>query len=129
MKKIIFMLMILSTVSYASWWGRLSRGERAGIIGGSALILNNVYQDSELHHQRSLDRLDRDIRRDYERRAVAENAHYKYRNTQAPARLQSPDYYSGQQYNSSVGQKGRVIYNDGHKQIIRLENGMNVVVE
>ena len=28
MKKIIFMLMILSTVSYASWWGRLSRGEK-----------------------------------------------------------------------------------------------------
>ena len=131
MKKIILVLLIiLSTVAQASWWGRLSRGERAWIIGGTALLVNSGYQGSELQRQRNLDRIDTEIRRDYERRAVIENAHRKYRNTVGvPARLQSPDYYGGEMYHKASGQKGRVIYNDGSKQIIRLENGMNVVVE
>lgn len=131
MKKImLILLIILSTVSQASWWGRLSTGERAGIIGGTMLLMNSTYQGSEFQHQRELDRIDTEIRRDYERKAVIENAHHKYRNrVGVPARLQSPDYYGGEIYHKASGQRGKVIYNDGQKQIIRLENGMNVVVE
>lgn len=68
MKKIVAVgLLILSVVANASWWGDLDGGVRAAIVGGSALLLNSSYQDSELKHQRDLDRLDTQIRRDYER--------------------------------------------------------------
>ena len=39
MKKIISILIIaMSTMAHASWWGRLSTGERAGIIGESVVL-------------------------------------------------------------------------------------------
>lgn len=131
MKKIISILIItMSTMAHASWWGRLSTGERAGIIGGTMLLMNSGYQGSELQHQRDLERIDTEIRRDYERKAVIENAHRKYRNNVGvPARLQSLDYYGGEIYHKASGQRGKVIYNNGQKQIIRLDNGMNVIVE
>lgn len=130
MKKILLILFItISSIAQASWWGHLSGGERAGIIGGSLLLLNHAYEGSELQHQRELDRIDTEVRRDYERRAVIENAHRKYHNVGAPARFQSPDYCNGEIYHKASGQRGKVIYSDGQKQIIRLENGMNVIVE
>ena len=71
MKKLIIIgLMAVSAIANASWWGSMSGGTRAAIIGGSALILNNSYQNSEIKHQRDLDQLDTNIRRDYERQAV-----------------------------------------------------------
>ena len=64
MKKFIIAgLLVVSAIANASWWGSMSGGTRAAIIGGSALILNNSYQNSEIKHQRDLDRLDTDIRR------------------------------------------------------------------
>ena len=106
MKKIVALgLLVFSVVANASWWGDLDGGVRAAIVGGSALILNNSYQDSELKHQRDLDRLDTQIRRDYERQAVAQNAHYKYGNSGVPARLQTANAnnYSGRNNNYNNG--------------------------
>lgn len=136
MKKIVAVgLLILSVVANASWWGDLDGGVRAAIIGGSALLLNNSYQESELKHQRDLDRLDTQIRRDYERQAVAQNAHYKYGNSGVPARLQTANAnnYSGRNSNYNNGnysnqRSGKVVYSDGRTQIIELSDGTRITL-
>lgn len=122
MKKLMAIsMLIIASSSYASWWGGLSGGTRAAIIGGSAVILGQTYQNSELKHQRDLDRLDTQIRRDYETRAVAENAHRKYSGSGVPARLAVPtaNNYSGQ---------GRVVYSDGRTQVIELADGTRITL-
>lgn len=141
MKKLIAMgLLVLSAAANASWWGDLSGGTRAAIIGGSALILNNGYQNSEIKHQRDLDKLDTQIRRDYEKQAVAQNAQYKYHNSGVPARLQTvtANNYSGgynNNYNNSINynnpapqRSGKVIYSDGRTQIIELSDGTRITL-
>lgn len=136
MKKIVALgLLVFSIVANASWWGDLDGGVRAAIVGGSALILNNSYQDSELKHQRDLDRLDTQIRRDYERQAVAQNAHYKYGNSGVPARLQTANAnnYSGRNNNYNNGnysnqRNGKVVYSDGRTQIIELSDGTRITL-
>lgn len=135
MKKLIIMsMLVVGTVAQASWWGELSGGTRAAIIGGSALILNSSYQDSELKHQRDLDKLDTQIRRDYERQAVAENAHRKYSGSGVPARLKYPtaNSYSGEGYEREMRrnstQQGKVIFNDGKTQIIELADGTRITL-
>ena len=136
MKKIVAVgLIILSVVANASWWGDLDGGVRAAIVGGSALLLNSSYQDSELKHQRDLDRLDTQIRRDYERQAVAQNAHYKYGNSGVPARLQTAtaNNYSGRNNNYNNGnysnqRSGKVVYSDGRTQIIELSDGTRITL-
>lgn len=136
MKKIVAVgLLILSVVANASWWGDLDGGVRAAIVGGSALLLNNSYQESELKHQRDLDRLDTQIRRDYERQAVAQNAHYKYGNSGVPARLQTANAnnYSGRNNNYNNGnysnqRSGKVVYSDGRTQIIELSDGTRITL-
>lgn len=140
MKKLIAMgLLVLSAAANASWWGDLSGGTRAAIIGGSALILNNGYQNSEIKHQRDLDRLDTQIRRDYEKQAVAQNAHYKYGNSGVPARLQTVtannysggynNNYNNRTYNNNASQRsGKVVYSDGRTQIIELSDGTRITL-
>lgn len=136
MKKIVAVgLLILSVVANASWWGDLDGGVRAAIVGGSALLLNNSYQNSELKHQRDLDKLDTQIRRDYERQAVAQNAHYKYGNSGVPARLQTAtaNNYSGRNNNYNNGnysnqRSGKVVYSDGRTQIIELSDGTRITL-
>ena len=136
MKKIVAVgLLILSVVANASWWGDLDGGVRAAIVGGSALLLNSSYQDSELKHQRDLDKLDTQIRRDYERQAVAQNAHYKYGNSGVPARLQTANAnnYSGRNNNYNNGnysnqRNGKVVYSDGRTQIIELSDGTRITL-
>lgn len=136
MKKIVALgLLVFSVVANASWWGDLDGGVRAAIVGGSALLLNNSYQDSELKHQRDLDRLDTQIRRDYERQAVAQNAHYKYGNSGVPARLQTANAnnYSGRNNNYNNGnysnqRNGKVVYSDGRTQIIELSDGTRITL-
>lgn len=115
--------------------GDLDGGVRAAIVGGSALLLNSSYQDSELKHQRDLDRLDTQIRRDYERQAVAQNAHYKYGNSGVPARLQTAtaNNYSGRNNNYNNGnysnqRSGKVVYSDGRTQIIELSDGTRITL-
>lgn len=138
MKKMILLAMlVVGSMAQASWWGDLGGGTRAAIIGGSALLLNHSYQNSELKHQQDLDKIDTEIRRDYERQAVAENARRKYSGSGVPARLQYPtaNNYSGQgfnQYNNTrqMGQpaQGRVIYSDGRTQIIELSDGTRITL-
>lgn len=135
MKKIIIMsMLVIGSMAQASWWGELSGGTRAAIIGGSALILNHSYQNSELKHQNDLDKLDTEIRRDYERQAVAENAHRKYSGSGVPARLQYPtaNNYSGQGYERNMKknttQQGRVIFSDGRTQVIELADGTRITL-
>lgn len=136
MKKIVALgLLIFSVVANASWWGDLDGGVRAAIVGGSALLLNNSYQNSELKHQRDLDKLDTQIRRDYERQAVAQNAHYKYGNSGVPARLQTAtaNNYSGRNNNYNNGnysnqRSGKVVYSDGRTQIIELSDGTRITL-
>lgn len=135
MKKLIIMsMLIVGSLAQASWWGELSGGTRAAIIGGSALILNNSYQDSELKHQRDLDRLDTQIRRDYEKQAVAENAHRKYSGSGVPARLKYPNAnnYSGQGYERELDRastkQGKVIFSDNKTQVIELTDGTRIIL-
>lgn len=134
-KLIVISMLIMGSLAQASWWGELSGGTRAAIIGGSALILNNSYQNSELKHQQDLDKLDTQIRRDYERQAVAENAHRKYSGSGVPARLKYPtaNNYSGQGYERSRSEnnysgKGKIIFSDGKTQIIELADGTRITL-
>ncbi|MGL5190609.1 MAG: hypothetical protein ACRC7S_13280, partial [Cetobacterium sp.] len=62
-KGILMLLLLLSSLSYASWWGGLNGGTRAAIVTGSALILGSQYNQSEYRHQQDLRRLDTQIRR------------------------------------------------------------------
>ena len=125
MKKFIIAgLLVVSAIANASWWGSMSGGTRAAIIGGSALILNNSYQNSEIKHQRDLDRLDTDIRRDYERQAVAQNARYKYSNSGVPARLSTVTANNQQ----APQRSGKVVYSDGRTQIIELSDGTRITI-
>lgn len=142
MKKIVAIgVFLISAISYASWWGDLNGGARAAIIGGSAIILNEAYQNSELKHQRDLDRLDTEVRRDYERQAVIENARRKYSGSGVPARLERPTannysgrgYYENQGYSQGYnqgysGRGGRVVYSDGRTQIIELADGTRITL-
>ena len=136
MKKIITGIFIATSfVAQASWWGELSKGERAGIIGGTtAVILHSRYQGSEMHHQRKLDKIDTQIRRDYETIAVIENAHNKYHNSGVPVRLKylTANDYCGGDYtkNKSVkSQKGKMIYNNGKTQIFELSDEKDLIIE
>lgn len=133
-KKLIILLLIIGSIAQASWWGELSGGSRAAIIGASAILLNTQYQDSELKHQRDLDRLDTEIRRDYEREAVINNAHRKYGGSGVPQRLVVPNTnnYSGRgYYNQNTVQKnttGRVVFSDGRTQVIELQDGTRITL-
>jgi hypothetical protein len=134
MKKLIAIsMLILGTSSYASWWGHLDGGVRAAIIGGSAVILHEGYQNSEIKHQRDLDQLDTQIRRDYETRAVAENAHRKYSGSGVPARLQTPtaNNYCGQgckNVSTRTSNGGKIIFSDDKTQIIEMSDGTRIIL-
>lgn len=82
LKGIITGSLLISTIVQASWWGSLLGEERAAIIIGSALILGNSYQDSEMKHRENLKDIDTQIRRDYEIQRTVEEAHKKYSNKQ-----------------------------------------------
>lgn len=129
MKKwILMLLLLLSSLSYASWWGGLNGGTRAAIVTGSALILGSQYNQSEYRHQQDLRRLDTQIRRGYERQAVIENANRKYGNIGAPQNFYgnpSPNY---QQYNQGRRQGARVIYSDQRSQILEMADGTRVIL-
>lgn len=127
-KGILMLLLLLSSLSYASWWGGLNGGTRAAIVTGSALILGLQYNQSEYRHQQDLRRLDTQIRRGYERQAVIENANRKYGNIGAPQNFYgnpSPNY---QQYNQGRRQGARVIYSDQRSQILEMADGTRVIL-
>ena len=127
-KGILMLLLLLSSLSYASWWGGLNGGTRAAIVTGSALILGSQYNQSEYRHQQDLRRLDTQIRRGYERQAVIENANRKYGNIGAPQNFYgnpSPNY---QQYNQGRRQGARVIYSDERSQILEMVDGTRVIL-
>lgn len=127
-KGILMLLLLLSSLSYASWWGGLNGGTRAAIVTGSALILGSQYNQSEYRHQQDLRRLDTQIRRGYERQAVIENANRKYANIGAPQNFYgnpSPNY---QQYNQGRRQGARVIYSDQRSQILEMADGTRVIL-
>lgn len=127
-KGILMLLLLLSSLSYASWWGGLNGGTRAAIVTGSALILGSQYNQSEYRHQQDLRRLDTQIRRGYERQAVIENANRKYGNIGAPQNFYgnpSPNY---QQYNQGRRQGARVIYSDQRSQILEMADGTRIIL-
>lgn len=127
-KGILSLLLLFSSLSYASWWGGLDGGTRAAIVTGSALILGSQYNQSEYRHQQDLRRLDTQIRRGYERQAVIENANRKYGNIGAPQNFYgnpSPNY---QQYNQGRRQGARVIYSDQRSQILEMADGTRVIL-
>ena len=96
-KNIIWITLYIINNSSSKLVGELSKGERAGIIGGTtAVITGTLYNGSELQHQRKLERIDTEIRRNYETEAVIENAHRKYYNIGVPPKLQTPTYNSNQ---------------------------------
>lgn len=135
MKKIIIIsMLVIGSLVHASWWGELSGGSRAAVIGGSLILLGNSYQNSELKHQRDLDELDTQIRRDYERQAVVQNAHKKYGDSGVPARLKYPtaNNYSGQGYERDFGnsssRQGKIIFSDDKTQIIELADGTRIIL-
>lgn len=87
-KKIILCSMLglslFSTVAEASWWGQLKGGERAAIIAGTILLAKSKYDNSEAKHREEMKELETKIRREYEAKAVAENAVQKYENAGVP---------------------------------------------
>ncbi|WP_047383846.1 hypothetical protein [Cetobacterium sp. ZWU0022] len=131
-KAILSLLLLMSSLSYSSWWGGLDGGTRAAIVTGSALILGSQYNQSEYRHQQDLRRLDTQIRRGYERQAVIENANRKYSNVGAPGYLyENPrpvqqNYNQG--YNSRGGSRARIIYSDQRSQILEMADGTRIVI-
>ncbi|WP_297598818.1 hypothetical protein [uncultured Cetobacterium sp.] len=126
-KTILSLLILLSSMSYASWWGGLNGGTRAAIVTGSALILGSQYNQSEYRHQQDLRTIDTQIRRGYERQAVIENANRKYGNMgayQSQQRSNRQGYYE-----PARGRAGaRVIYSDQRSQILEMADGTRIVV-
>lgn len=127
-KGILMLLLLLSSLSYASWWGGLNGGTRAAIVTGSALILGSQYNQSEYRHQQDLRRLDTQIRRGYERQAVIENANRKYGNIGAPQNFYGNPSQNYQQYNQGRRQGARVIYSDQRSQILEMADGTRVIL-
>lgn len=128
-KAILSLLLLLSSLSYASWWGGLDGGTRAAIVTGSALILGSQYNQSEYRHQQDLRRLDTQIRRGYERQAVIENANRKYSNIPAPGYLYEAPRAVQQNYNHNRrGSGARIIYSDQRSQILEMADGTRIVV-
>lgn len=127
-KGILMLLLLLSSLSYASWWGGLNGGTRAAIVTGSALILGSQYNQSEYRHQQDLRRLDTQIRRGYERQAVIENANRKYGNIGVPQNLYGNPNPNYQQYNQGRRQGARVIYSDQRSQILEMADGTRVIL-
>lgn len=127
-KGILMLLLLLSSLSYASWWGGLNGGTRAAIVTGSALILGSQYNQSEYRHQQDLRRLDTQIRRGYERQAVIENANRKYGNIGVPQNFYGNPNLNYQQYNQGRRQGARVIYSDQRSQILEMADGTRVIL-
>ncbi|MHA4990036.1 hypothetical protein [Cetobacterium somerae] len=127
-KGILMLLLLLSSLSYASWWGGLNGGTRAAIVTGSALILGSQYNQSEYRHQQDLRRLDTQIRRGYERQAVIENANRKYGNIGVPQNFYGNPNPNYQQYNQGRRQGARVIYSDQRSQILEMADGTRVIL-
>ncbi|MGL5277837.1 MAG: hypothetical protein ACRC8M_01985 [Cetobacterium sp.] len=127
-KGILMLLLLLSSLSYASWWGGLNGGTRAAIVTGSALILGSQYNQSEYRHQQDLRRLDTQIRRGYERQAVIENANRKYGDIGASQNFYGNPSPSYQQYNQGRRQGARVIYSDQRSQILEMADGTRVIL-
>ncbi|MEG0425209.1 MAG: hypothetical protein ACRDCE_05010 [Cetobacterium sp.] len=127
-KGILMLLLLLSSLSYASWWGGLNGGTRAAIVTGSALILGSQYNQSEYRHQQDLRRLDTQIRRGYERQAVIENANRKYGNIGAPQNFYGNPTPNYQQYNQGTRQGARVIYSDQRSQILEMADGTRIIL-
>lgn len=128
-KGILMLLLLLSSLSYASWWGGLNGGTRAAIVTGSALLLGSQYNQSEYRHQQDLRRLDTQIRRGYERQAVIENANRKYGNIGVPQNFYGNSSNSNyQQYNQGRRQGARVIYSDQRSQILEMADGTRVIL-
>ncbi|MDX8335190.1 MULTISPECIES: hypothetical protein [Cetobacterium] len=127
-KATLSLLLLFSSLSYASWWGGLDGGTRAAIVTGSALILGSQYNQSEYRHQQDLRRLDTQIRRGYERQAVIENANRKYGNMQM-----SPNFYNNPRpinrgYNNGNRSGARVIYSDQRSQILEMADGTRIIL-
>lgn len=131
-KGILSLLLLFSSLSYASWWGGLDGGTRAAIVTGSALILGSQYNQSEYRHQQDLRRLDTQIRRGYERQAVIENANRKYGNIGAPAYYYEAPRYNNQGYNRGYsngrGAGAKIIYSDQRSQILEMADGTRIIL-
>lgn len=84
-KKFIFLsiLAILSVNVQASWWGDLSKSERAAVIATGALITNDRYnnyygngENSEARHQAEMKELENRLRKEYEDKEKAREEQY-----------------------------------------------------
>lgn len=129
MKKLILAsLLLLSSLSYASWWGNLDGGARAAIVTGSALLLGSEYNQSDYKHEQDLKQLDQQIRRGYEREAVIENANRKYRNIGVPSYLASPNNNTQYQYQQSKNNGVKVVYSDSRSQILQMPDGRRIIL-
>lgn len=146
MKKILIGLIIISTFSHASWWGSLHGGDRAAIIIGSALLLNNSYQNSELKHKENLKNIDTQIRRDYEVQRTVEEAHKKYSNQQqiekvyvVENKIYNEEIKKLNNHNTEVRNPikeyvdnpslGKIIYSDEKTVLIELNDGTRFMLE
>lgn len=149
LNKLALGLIFLSSIAQASWWGDLRGGDRAAIIVGSALILNNSYQNSEMKHRNNLKNLDTQIRRDYDTQRTIEEAHRKYSNkkinpieNQVYTQVHNNEiqrnnfiYDSYTEVRNPIKEYidnpslGRVLYSDDKTSMIELYNGTRFMVE
>lgn len=141
-KKILIGLIIISSISNASWWGSLHGGDRAAIIIGSALLLNS-YQNSELKHRENLKDIDTQIRRDYEIQDTIQKAHKKHSNKQ---QIEKVYIIENKIYNEEIKKNskeirnpikeyvdnptlGKILYSDEKTALIELNDGTRFILE
>lgn len=146
LKGIITGSLLISTVLQASWWGDLRGSDRAAIIIGSALLLNNTYQASEMKHRENLKDIDTQIRRDYEVQRTIEEAHKKYSNKQqiekvyvVENKIYNEEIKKLNNYNTEVRNPikeyvdnpslGKIIYADEKSALIELWDGTRFMLE
>lgn len=146
LKGIITGSLLISTVLQASWWGDLRGSDRAAIIIGSALLLNNTYQASEMKHRENLKDIDTQIRRDYEIQRTVEEAHKKYSNKQqiekvyaVENKIYNEEIKKLNNHNTEVRNPikeyvdnpnlGKIIYSDEKSVLIELWDGTRFMLE
>lgn len=144
---ISFINLLIYTPTQASWWGELSDKDRAVIIIGSALLLNNTYQNSEIKHKENLKDIDTQIRREYETQRTIDEAHkkYSYQNQIEKIYIIENKVYNEeikktkQRFNNEIKNPikeyienptlGEVIYSDEKTALIELYDGTRFILE
>lgn len=128
MKKLILILgLIFGTLAYGSWWGHRSRATRAGLLLGSAVVLNEIFHNNcrrdEFNSNRNSKCYNHGNYNEYSDNYCESGNEYLDRYVE----LYGNDECARKE-NSKLS-KGKIIFSDEKTQIIELSNGERVIIK